>query len=122
MLAWTWGTWPDPIVDFGGELYVPWRLAEGDVLYRDVAYFTGPLSPYLNAAVFKVFGTSLLALVLANLLVLAGIAFLLHRILARIAGELAAGAGLVLFLLLFAFAQLEEIGNSNYVCPYSHET
>ena len=45
MLAWTWGTWPDVLVDFGGELYVPWRLAEGDVLYRDVAYFTGPLSP-----------------------------------------------------------------------------
>src|SRR5580765_937542 len=88
MLLWTWGTWPDPLVDFGGELYVPWRLAEGDVLYRDVAYFTGPLSPYLNAALFRVFGTSLLALVLLNLLVLAGIAALLHRLLARIAGEL----------------------------------
>ena len=122
MLVWTWGTWPDAIVDFGGELYVPWRLAEGDVLYRDVAYFTGPLSPYLNALVFRVLGTSLLALVLSNLAVLAGIAILLHRMLAKAAGELAAAAGLVLFLLLFAFAQLEEIGNSNYVCPYSHET
>ncbi len=122
MLAWTWGTWCDAIVDFGGELYVPWRLAEGDVLYRDVAYFTGPLSPYLNALVFRVLGTSLLSLVLANLAVLGGIAFLLHRILAKAAGELAAAAGLVIFLLLFAFAQLEEIGNSNYVCPYAHET
>ena len=24
MLAWTWFGWPDPIVDFGRELYVPW--------------------------------------------------------------------------------------------------
>jgi 4-amino-4-deoxy-L-arabinose transferase-like glycosyltransferase len=122
MLAWTWGTWPDVMVDFGGELYVPWRLAQGDVLYRDVAYFTGPLSPYLNAGVFRVLGTSFLALVIANLAVLAGIAVLLHRLVARIAGELAAAAASVVFLTLFAFAQLESIGNSNYVCPYSHET
>jgi hypothetical protein len=122
MLAWTWGTWPDVLVDFGGELYVPWRLAQGDVLYRDVAYFTGPLSPYWNAGVFRVLGTSLLSLVIANLTVLAGIAVLLHRLVRRIAGELAAAAALVVFLTLFAFAQLESIGNSNYVCPYSHET
>jgi len=31
MLRWTWGTWPDVLVDFGRELYVAWRLAEGEV-------------------------------------------------------------------------------------------
>ena len=36
LLAWTWRAWPDPLVDFGRELYVPWRLAEGDALFRDV--------------------------------------------------------------------------------------
>lgn len=41
------------IVDFGRELYVPWRLAEGDALFRDVVHFNGPLSPYLNAALFR---------------------------------------------------------------------
>ena len=46
MLWWTWGRWPDVLVDFGRELYVPWRLASGDVLYRDVAYLNGPLSAY----------------------------------------------------------------------------
>jgi len=122
MLVWTWGTWPDVLVDFGGELYVPWRLAQGDVLYRDVAYFTGPLSPYLNAAVFRVLGASVLSLVVANLAILVGIAVLLHRLVSRVAGELAAAGALVFFLALFAFAQLESIGNSNYVCPYSHET
>lgn len=122
MLVWTWGTWPDVLVDFGGEIVVAWRLAEGDALYRDLAYFTGPLSPYANSVVFRVFGTSLRTLVLANLVVLAGIALLLHRLVDRIAGALAAAAALVVFLTLFAFAQLEFIGNSNYVCPYSHET
>ena len=32
MLCWSWGTWPHPYVDFGRELYVPWRLGEGEVL------------------------------------------------------------------------------------------
>ena len=33
---WSWGTWPDPTIDFGRELYVPWRLTHGDVLYRSI--------------------------------------------------------------------------------------
>jgi hypothetical protein len=45
MLCWTWRTWPDVLIDFGRELYVPWRLAAGQVLYTDIAYFNGPLSP-----------------------------------------------------------------------------
>ena len=28
-----------------------WQLSEGAVLYRDIAYFNGPLSPYFNAMV-----------------------------------------------------------------------
>ena len=38
-----WSVGPDPLIDFGRELYVPWRITEGDVLYRDVAYFNGPV-------------------------------------------------------------------------------
>ena len=48
MLA-TWGGWPDVLIDYGKELTIAWELAEGRALYRDVAYFLGPLSPYLNA-------------------------------------------------------------------------
>ena len=46
MLWWTWFKWPDPVVDFGRELYTAWQISEGKVLYRDIAYFNGPLSPY----------------------------------------------------------------------------
>ena len=35
MVAWTWGTWPDLLIDFGRDLYVAWRIAEGETLYRD---------------------------------------------------------------------------------------
>ena len=67
LASWSWGRWPDILVDFGRELYVPWRLSSGAQLYRDLAYFNGPLSPYLNALWFDLFGVGLRTLVWANL-------------------------------------------------------
>ena len=49
----SWRKWPDPLIDFGRELYLPWRLANGAVLYRDVDDFYGPLSQYLNAGLVE---------------------------------------------------------------------
>jgi hypothetical protein len=121
MLAWTWGTWPDVLVDFGRELYVAWQLAEGRRLYADLAYFNGPLSPYLNALWFRLFGVSLRTLVAANLVVLTLVTLLFYRIVREIAGRLAAAAAGVTFLVLFACIQLVRTGNYNFVCPYSHE-
>ena len=48
--ALSWRRWADVLVDFGLQLYLPWRISEGDVLYRDVLYLAGgPLSQYFNA-------------------------------------------------------------------------
>lgn len=121
-LCWSWGTWADPVVDFGREVYVPWQLSEGKVLYRDiVSYFNGPLTPYFHALLFKLFGVSLRVLVVFNLAVVAILAMLLYRLIARAAGHLAATASGVAFFTLFAFAQYLITGNYNYVCPYSYE-
>ena len=76
-----WGRWSDPQIDFGRELYVPWRLTQGDLLYQDIAYFNGPLSPYFNAFVFKLMGVGYWKLVAANALVLVGFCMLLWRVL-----------------------------------------
>jgi hypothetical protein len=121
MLGWTWGTWPDPLVDFGRQRYIPWRLAEGEVLYRDIAYYNGPLSQYFNAICFRLFGSSLRTLVLCNLSLLALLIALLHFALCQVARRAAAAAACTIFVLLFAFAQYSGIGNFNFVCPYSHE-
>src|SRR3989304_1843952 len=79
MAAVTWMKLCDPIVDFGRELYIPWRITEGDGLYRDIAYFNGPLSPYVNALWFMLFGVSLRTLVIANLCILAATLWLVYR-------------------------------------------
>lgn len=117
----TWGHWPDVLIDFGRELYTPWRITQGQVLYRDIAAFYGPLSAYLNAALFAVFGTSLQTLVIWNLMIAALMTWLVYRLMADISGRLAATAGGLMFLLVFAFGQYVNTGNYNFVTPYSHE-
>ncbi|MGH9400165.1 MAG: hypothetical protein ACRD00_07335, partial [Thermoanaerobaculia bacterium] len=47
----SWNRWLEPYVDSGRELMVPWRLAHGERLYRDVAFYHGPLGPWLAAGV-----------------------------------------------------------------------
>ena len=121
MLRWTWGTWPDVLVDFGRERYVPWRLMEGDVLYRDLAVYNGPLSPYFNALCFRLFGASLRTLVCCNLALLVLLIALVYGTLRKVGSQFAATVACLLLVLLFAFGQLASTGNYNYVCPYSHE-
>ncbi|MEE8170093.1 MAG: glycosyltransferase family 39 protein, partial [Phycisphaerae bacterium] len=121
MLVWTWRAWPDPLIDFGRELYVAWRLAAGDVLYRDAAHFLGPLSPQLNALWFRLFGSGLLTLALANVALAALFTALLYRLLRRVADPFAAAAACIVFVKLLAFGQYVPAGNYNFACPYTHE-
>ncbi len=120
LTAWSWRRWTDPHIDFGNELYVAWRLAEGEVLYRDLAQRNGPLSPYWNALLFRVFGVSLRSLALANLAILAVLCAMIHRVLRLGAGRLAAWVGVAVLLCVFGFSQYAAIGNFNYVTPYHH--
>jgi hypothetical protein len=121
LCIWTWGRWFDPLVDFGRELYVPWRLREGQVLFRDIAWFNGPFSAYFNAALFRVFGTSITTLVVANLTILAAGTALLYLLVRSHASHLTATVTAVVALALFGFGHLSALGNFNFVAPYSHE-
>ncbi|MCC7147566.1 MAG: glycosyltransferase family 39 protein [Phycisphaeraceae bacterium] len=121
MLAWTWRTWPDPLVDFGRELYVAWQISAGRTLYTDIAYFNGPLSAYFNGLLFRLLGPGLIVLALANAVILAAFVALLYRIFLRLAPAWVATAAGLAFLLLFAFGQFVTTSNYNFITPYSHE-
>jgi hypothetical protein len=121
LLWWSWLGWPDPIIDFGRELYVPWQLSEGRRLYADIAYHNGPFSPYFNAALFALFGDGLQVLALANLAIAAGCLWLLHRLLRECGGRAGAFLGALTAVALCFFLQLTPAGNYNWVSPYSHE-
>jgi hypothetical protein len=118
----SWRRWPDLIVDFGGQLYIPWRLANGAVLYRDIFYFAGgPFSQYFNALLFKIFGTSFLTLIVINLTLVAATLLLIYCRFAAATDILTATTICLGIVLVFAFNQYTAIGNYNYIAPYSHE-
>jgi hypothetical protein len=60
-------------VDTGRELVVPWRVAQGERLYRDVRFYYGPLAVYAAAGVERAAGRSLPARI-----ALAGVIAILH--------------------------------------------
>ncbi len=119
--VWTWRKWPDLLIDFGRELYVPWQLLSGKVLYRDMAYLNGPLSPYLNALWFRIFGTSFTTLFMVNLVITGVLTAALFFLIRRSSDTLTATLSCLVFLCVSAFAHFTRVGNYNFVSPYSHE-
>ncbi len=63
----TYGTWGNLSIDSGREMYVPAVLAQGKMLYRDVFWIYSPLAPYVNAALFRLFGIRLEVILLGRL-------------------------------------------------------
>lgn len=120
-LAISWRRWPDPLIDFGRELYLPWRLSQGAVLYRDAEDFYGPLSQYFNAGLFRLFGPGLMVLVAANLAIFTAILASIYRLFRVAWGPGAAFVSAAIFISVFGFSQYTGFGNYNYATPYSHE-
>lgn len=121
MTALSWFGWNDPIIDFGREIYVPWQIMQGKVLYRDIAYFNGPLSAYFNTVVFSVLGVKIGAIVAVNLALLAALTAIIWRLWSVIGDRLSATVSCIVLLTVFSFIQLVGVGNYNFVTPYSHE-
>jgi hypothetical protein len=121
LLAWLgWRKWPDPLIDFGQQLYVPWRLARGAVLYHDISYVYGCLSVCYHAVLFKIFGASLNILLASNFLILIFLLLLVYRLFLK-CSDIWTAAVIGLALTVLAFGQFLDVGNYNYLCPYSHE-
>ena len=121
-LALSWRKWPDLLVDFGTQLYLPWQISQGAVLYRDVMYLTGgPLSQYYHALLFHLFGPSVLTIVISNILLGLGLLVLLYRCFlasSDVWTATAIGLGVALVLACNAYS---NIGNFNFITPYCHE-
>jgi len=121
LLSWmSWRKWADPLIDFGQQLYVPWRLSRGAVLYHDVSYVYGCLSVCYHAALFKIFCVSLNVLLVSNFLILIFLLLLVYRLFLK-CSDVWTAATIGLALTVLAFSQLLDVGNYNYLCPYSHE-
>lgn len=121
LMTMTWRRWADPLIDSGRELYVPWRLSEGDGLYGDIAHLFGPLSQYYHAFLFRIFGVSYTVIIISNALWLGLLALLVYRLLARGLSLYAGTVGAGLLLCISGFGNTIDVGNYSFMSPYCHE-
>lgn len=121
LTIWSWKKWPDILVDFGHQLYIPWQLAGGRHLYTDLAVLHGPFSQYFNAFWFYIFGPSLDVIIYINLIILALTTVVIYKTFLLCTDLLTATSCIVVFLCVFAFGQYVGIGNYNWITPYTHE-
>jgi len=117
MLFLSWRRWSLIILDFGRELYIPWKLSMGGVLYRDVYVdHYGPFSPYLNAFLFKMFGVNIMTLAFFNIGVVIAITYCIYHFFRHTTNSVTATMTAATFLSIFAF----KFPNYNYITPYAY--
>ena len=121
MLFISWGKWADVLIDSGRELYLPWQISKGKVLYRDLFHLFGPFSQYVNAIIFKIFGAKLITLTAFNLMLSTCLMLLIYRVFALLTNPIAAISACATFISIFAFSSYEITGGYNFILPYSHE-
>jgi hypothetical protein len=118
-VALTWGRWGDVVTDVGRELDTALQLAQGRRLYQDVRYYYGPLAPYVDAALFRLFGARVEVLAAAGLVAGTLLAVLAYRSVRLFRGRAPAGAAALLVLQANVFVQLYANNIFNFVVPYS---
>lgn len=121
MIAWGWRRWADLLVDYGNQLYIPWRITEGDVLYRDLFYVFGPLSSYLHAGLFSILGPGAHYLSLFNIVLTVLLTILIYSMALRLSDRWTATMASLVFLLVHALGQHKFLGNYNFIQPYSYD-
>jgi hypothetical protein len=120
-LSWLgWRKWPDALIDFGQQLYLPWRISRGALLYHDLAYVYGCLSVCYHAVLFKLFGVSLNVVLASNFAIVILLFMVVYGLFLKCSDGLTATI-MGLAITVLACGQFLDVGNYNYICPYSHE-
>jgi len=108
----------DPLIDFPKDLYMAWRVSQGDMLYRDVTTWYGPLPQLTEGAGFHVFGVGIDTIVWMNIVLTVGVLLLVWAIFGELGNRLSRWLCLVVFIVVFAFGHFTSIANYNFIAPY----
>jgi len=118
MLHQSWLRWMDPLVDFPRDLYLAWRVSEGDLLYKEVANWYGPLAQLAEGAGFHVFGVGIDTVVWMNIALTVGVVCLIWGIFGALGNRLSRWLCVVVFVVVFALGQYTPMANYNFIAPY----
>lgn len=114
-VAFSWQRWGNPLVDCGREMNQPLRLANGEMLYSEVRHIYGPLSPYFNALLYRLFGDSLNVLYGSGIITALVIIALCYWLSRQLINRTASTAATLSVMWLCAFKPA-----GNYILPYSY--
>ncbi len=114
MLVLSWHRWTSLIVDNGRETDLPYRLMNGEWLYRDIHYTYTPFSPYFNALLYQIFGAHLDTLAYSGMVWSAILSFLCYRIFRRMMPPVDTALATCLVIVLCIFKPA-----GNLILPYS---
>jgi hypothetical protein len=118
--AWlSWRRLGSLIVDGGHELDVPRRLLEGAALYRDVSWNWGPLAPWVNTALYRIFGVHADTLMWAGVITAALAALGLYLVGRRFVGPHISAWVAIAFIAVSAFSRRGDIAIFNFVAPFN---
>jgi len=118
LLSQSWLRWMDPLIDFPKDLYMAWRVSEGDLPYRDVTTWYGPLPQLTEGAGFHLFGAGLDTIVWMNIVLTVVVVFLLRDIFRMLGNQLSGWLAAVVFLGVFALGNYDHVANYNFIAPY----
>ncbi len=118
----------NPAIDTGRELYIPLRMLNGEVLYRDIVNIYGALAYQVNALLYMVFGVNLNALRIFGVLNSTLIIWIFMLICGEIfpkkndtaeKGNLWGQNGVWQFAVIPLVVGVCSLGTFNYTLPYS---
>ncbi len=119
-LATSWRKWGNIFVDGGRELELPRRLLQGEALYSDLRCYYGPLAPYVNAALYGLFGVHADVLVAAGIASAALMTLVLYLLARRFVDRPTATVAALVFVYVCAFPHLGWNPAFTFALPYSY--
>lgn len=115
----SWGKLAHPIFDTGQEAETTARLLAGEVLYRDLQNYYGPLPYYVNALALLLFGHHLEVFYAVGLVLALAVTLLTYQLTLRLTNKPWAALCTICVLIYCAFT---PGGLFNLIVPYSYGT
>lgn len=115
LCAASWQSWANLTIDGGREMNLPLRLLRGERIYTDAYFLYGPLAPYLNALLYRLFGVHLTTLYVAGIAASIGMLLLVFRLAQRFMSVRESLLATLAVLVLCVFKQ-----GGNTIFPYTY--
>ena len=116
----TWGKWGDAMFDCFREAIIPQNILDGGKIFRDITCLYPPLSYYIHAFLFLIFGQSLNVLYMVSIILSLTIYSLIYFIIKKKSSEITAFIAIFSIMSALTF-RIQLVHNTvSWYFPYSY--